>query len=98
MSRRTKFTPAEDQDLLDFVDKNKSRYLPGGKKALAAGGGTANNHPQLAGHEVQMATTDSWTKDQDDYDNDKQDQDRTLSTTPHTMTTALRTDDDQQTD
>ena len=32
MSRRTKFTLAEDRDLLDFVDKHKSRYPPGGRK------------------------------------------------------------------
>ena len=32
MSRRAKFSPAEDKDLLAFVEANKRKYPPGGRK------------------------------------------------------------------
>ena len=96
MSRRSKFTPAEDRDLLDFVEKKQVQVPARGPKALAAGGGSACNIPQLAVHEIPMAAVDPRTKDEDDHD--KQDEDCRLSTTPLTTTTALHTDDNAQTD
>ena len=92
MSQRVKFTPVEDRDLLDFVDKHKSTYPPGVQKVLAIRRVTTDHNAQLAGHEVSLGTTDPGTTDEED---DDEDQDRILSTTPHSTTTALRTDDEQ---